>query len=227
MSPALRRGILEPPGAALQDLAAQQPPTGTRARERAVGQSDQKHRVPHGRCDTRGLCSSRTAATERPREDAVAAASGSGPSTPRLSDYLVADPRMGPIPPRAGSAAHSADSCLRRTARAERQMHAGPGEPATRPWAAAITQPGVTAKSGLHDRSSTPHNYPTAVNLPAAMNPQAGITSSSGSVGNCGPSDRMTAGTGVAITAHVFGKTASGGAGFTLRHTTIDVAGPP
>jgi hypothetical protein len=74
MSAALGRGILQPPGAALQHLAAQRPPMGTRARERAVGQSDQKHRIPHGRCDTRGLCSSRTAATERPRKDAVAAA---------------------------------------------------------------------------------------------------------------------------------------------------------
>ena len=225
MSAALGRGILEPPGAALQDLAAQRRPTGTRARERAVGQSDQKHRVPHGRCDTRGLCSSLTAATERPRKDGVAAASGSGPSTPRLSDYLIADPRMGPIPPRAGSAAHSADPWLRRTGRAERQMHAGPGEPATRPWAAAITQPGVTAKSGLHDRSSTPHNHPTAVNLRTAMNPQAGITSSSGSVGDCEPSDRLTAGGGVASAAHVFGNTVSSGAGFMLRYTTIGVAG--
>jgi putative chitinase len=222
---ALGRGILQPPGAALQDLAAQRPPTGARARERAVGQFDQKHRAPHGRCDTRGLCSSRTAATERPRKDAVAAASGSGPSTPRLSDYLVSDARMGPIPPRAGSAAHSADPCLRRTARAERQMHAGPGEPATRPWAAAITQPGVTAKSGLHDRSSTPHKHPTAMNPPTVMNPQAGITSSSGSVGDCEPSDRLTAGAGVAIAALVFGNTASSGAGFMLRYTTIDVAG--
>jgi putative chitinase len=47
-------------------------------------------------------------------------------------------------------------------------MHAGPGEPATRPWAAVITQPRVTAKSGLHDRSFTPHNHPTAMNLPTA-----------------------------------------------------------
>ena len=102
----------------------------------------------------------------------VAATVFTSPSTPRLSDYLAADPRMGPIPPQAGSAARSADPWLRRTGRAERQMHAGPGEPATRPWAAAITQPGVTAKSGLHDRSSTPHNHPTGMNLPTAMKPK-------------------------------------------------------
>src|SRR2546422_31310 len=40
--------------------------------------------------------------------------------------------------------------------------------------------PSVTAKSGLHDRSSTPRNHPTA------MNPQADITSSSGSIADDG-----------------------------------------
>lgn len=186
MSVAPKRGILELAGAAMQDLATQRRPTSTRARWRAVGQSDQK----------RGLCSSRAAATERPRNDGVVAASGSGPSTPRLSGCLTVDPRLGPIPRRAGSAAQSADPWLRRTGRAEPHMHAGSSEPATRPWAAAISQPGVTAKSRLHDRSSTPHNHLTA------MNPQAGITSSSGSVR---------------------GYTASG-QGFMLPHTTIDVA---
>jgi predicted chitinase len=57
------------------------------------------------------------------------------------------------------------------------------------------------------------------------MNPQAGITSSGGSVGDCEPSDRLTAGAGVPRAAHVFGNAVSSGAGFMLPYKTIGVAG--